>query len=297
MVSGQKMEGFGSADLQRNEPKAYVDIHNKPNPKSLWHAVSRLASTTWDVAKPTEGKVGHTKGDIGKTAADVFLTFSGNCKFTGSLMPLEERMRCPCAGCQSWDNEKCLKEQQEETALEDKLREKREQDLKEEQEKEQRRKAGLPPVAAAGVYVPPSMSAPPVETKKVQQHRTCRTTPEASRAVTSSEPGGSAFAFVNADAVPVEPTVAAPTDLPPVATADLLGGAFDDEQSVQQSQDLTALLMSHAAAPSAETDLLGFEAAAAPVETDLLGFGATEVSSTTPAEDSSSQWAVENGLC
>lgn len=187
-------------------------------------------------------------------------------------------MRCPCAGCQSFDNEKCLKQNKEAEEL-DLARQKRDQEAKKaqsEQAVQDARDAKQRPKIAG--YVAPTLSLPISEPHSEPQsqrrgpwgpahddRKEERSGEQQSPAVVMKpDPapqvdllgGGeqaSPFAFVNTDSTPAveqstdllggEPTV--------VETADLLG-------ETQESRALTNLLMSHATVDDEEeTDLIG----------------------------------------
>lgn len=106
-VPGQKMEGFGSGPV--------VSAGGTGEKKSVFKALSSFASTAADAIKPDNhpDKRGATTGDARRAAAEVFWTFSGNCKVTGSVKTVQDRMACGCVGCASWDNEKILRQNQE----------------------------------------------------------------------------------------------------------------------------------------------------------------------------------------
>lgn len=113
-VPGQKMDGFGGGSNQSSTNK----------PKTAFKAFSSFASTAFDAIKPADhpDKKGATTGDARRAAADVFWTMSGNCKVTGSVMTVEQRMACGCVGCASWDNEK-IHRQYEQQAKDEKMQE------------------------------------------------------------------------------------------------------------------------------------------------------------------------------
>lgn len=269
MAPATKMQGFGSDDLGLTKPgqPQHSDIHNKPPPKSLWHAVSRLASTTLDVIKPGEDKQGYNSADAKKAAGDAFLCFSGNCKFTGRIESAEDRLRCPCAGCQSWDNERQIAKQKEQDELEKAAREKAA--AKAAQDALDAKRQGT----VKGAYVPPSLSLPASEPQS-QRRGPWGPAPNERREERSVEQT-SPVLVQTSPAVAVTPTPAPVVDLlgeevhatsPPSAdSADLLGGEVVTVETTdlllgetQESRDLTNLLMSHATADDEdETDLIG----------------------------------------
>lgn len=104
------MEGFGNTCYEA--PAGYIDIHNKPKPKSVWDAFSRLGSTVFEVAKG--GDQGYNGDDVKQAGGEFALMVLGQCKYLGSIeMDVWKRMQCDCAGCASWDNLKCLREREE----------------------------------------------------------------------------------------------------------------------------------------------------------------------------------------
>jgi len=259
MAPATKMQGFGSDSLGLTTPgrTQHTDIHNKPPPKSLWHAASRLASTTWDVVKPNSGdKVGHNGTDARKAAGDVILAMTGNCKYTGKIGKTEDRIGCPCAGCQSWDNETILKRETDEAEFQKALQAKqRERNAQAALEKK------LPTSTRQGSYAPPSLSLPVSQPQQRGPWGPAPNERKEERSVEQQSP----VMDSKPDLAPMVDLLGGEEQTPPVAileqaqpvalldadTADLLGVS-------QESQDLTSLLVSHAAVDDEdETDLIG----------------------------------------
>lgn len=258
------MQGFGSDDLgltKPGQPPQHVDIHNKPPPKNFWHAASRLASTTWDVVKPTDDKKGHNGSDARKAAGDAILVLTGVCKYSGHSEPVDKRVNCPCAGCQSHDNSAELRRRQEFADLEV-----RRQEAAQKAADKKRAEAELD--AKRTGYVPPSMFLPGSEPQSQRrgpwgpapnerreernvEQQSPASKPDSAPAVDllGGEEQASPFGFVNADPASTDLLGDEPSMM---QTTDLLGG------ETQESRDLTNLLMSHAAVDDEdEADLIG----------------------------------------
>lgn len=295
------MEGFGNEAYFQPEPKTqHADIHNKPPPKNTKHAWARFGSTLWDVVKPSDNKQGYNVSDIGKAAADLFSATSGHCKYTGMLKSAEERIYCNCAGCQSWDNEAIIKAHQEEDA-----RLKREKEAEMRREEEEVKRASEPRPAPRG-YAPPTLTIPSSSPNMRSQGQSSSDgRPSGPWGPAPKQEQSSSFDFVKATATPGAggpgtETASAAVDLlgddegldGSAATADLLGGAFDDQQQIEESKAMTDLLMVHAATEDHD-DLLAIDAADAPTPTEQLSGVFAEQQ---PAEEAKPQSAQLDNL-